>query len=477
MPASDPPARADDDFAPRPLEQALDAGYTVSGFIVQRVIDRSRRAINHAARRLTDNQAVMLRVYSAELCEVAGRVQRFVEQQRVLRTTAIPHTPRVFDVGRLPDGRVWLATESLRGASLVERIRSQALSKPEADGILADAAHALVAAHAHAIVHGDLQLEDLFLHEPPDGEPQTYLLDLGVSYLLGAGSALGAHSRGERPEAEDVRGLGRIAFRLSIGRELDEAGDLAPQPAGARRFQNLDAEKEQLLLAMLAPEPRMRPTAAETRRQLVEHEDDRATRPRGVQRYPDACPRGGRSPRGGGHSPATAAGPVADEASERGPRACAADADLLPGRERSAARAGAPRLVADPRPAGSVRAPADSPSTPAATSARLCRPHRSSVAPGRSCRVALAARARVRGPARSRPRRWQGASTRARDRRRSKDPAPTQVRVTAPGATPYTRSLKVEQGQTLRVAVRSRSSAGARTSTIWSIPFGRGGAR
>jgi serine/threonine-protein kinase len=270
----------EDEFAPRPLEQAIEPGTLIGAFRVQRVADRGARATSYEAVRPADRVRVTLRVYSAELCEAHNRVDRFLAMQRNLSSFPLTNVPRVLEVGRVPDGRAWLAIDQLRGAALPDRLRASALPRPEADHLLRELVRGLVAAHAHRLAHSDLRLEDLYVCEEPGRLPTLRILDVGVGELLGREAAAIDHAA-----AADIRALGRIAVRLWSGRELDESRDLVPKQAGARRFEGMSASEERLVLAMLSPDPSLRPSAGEVARRLArrEHEDARETPARGTR--------------------------------------------------------------------------------------------------------------------------------------------------------------------------------------------------
>jgi serine/threonine protein kinase len=144
-----------------------------------------------------------------------------------------PNILEVVDLGQLPDGRPYVATELLEGESLGARLRRvKRLPLADALDFAQQAASALAAAHDAGIVHGALGPEALFLMADlslPRGE-RVKVLDFGTRRLIGRGEAPAdvylAPEQRDDAEADpraDVYALGALLYHAVCG--------VAPQAA------------------------------------------------------------------------------------------------------------------------------------------------------------------------------------------------------------------------------------------------------
>lgn len=224
------------------------------------------------------------------------------EQQALLRLSREPHPGlcAIRDVGELPDGRPYLATDYVEGESLAERLRRGPLPLPEAARIVAQVGAALAAAHAQGVIHRDVKPDNLLLTADADGEQRAVLIDFGIAHVGEAGERGGTtryfggtlryaapeqvEARREITAACDVYGLAATAYELLTGRspfELNDDRSLSSgallterkrgpaRPASAYRSE-LSAAVDRLLLQGLRYAPEERPAAADYGRALGE---------------------------------------------------------------------------------------------------------------------------------------------------------------------------------------------------------------
>ena len=195
---------------------------------------------------------------------------RFVRAQAMLEPLAHPGLAQILDHGTLWDERAWVASQRPHGASLSELFAQGRLTHDEASALVRGAAGVLAYAHAHAIVHGHLRPHQiLFIDDDPLAT--TPISIGGWASLRSPGiPAFGdppainvyvapEHLHGPIDQRADLYTLGAIAYRGLTGVFPDVARDLlgTGDPLGA------------LVDAMLAPDPRDRPTADEVHAALM----------------------------------------------------------------------------------------------------------------------------------------------------------------------------------------------------------------
>ena len=177
---------------------------------------------------------VAIKVLLDEMCRQPEVVERFMNEARALGRINHPGVVEIFDVGRLPGGRVCLVMELLRGEPLSRMVaRRGRLSVAEAVSITSQVADAIAAAHERKIIHRDLKPDNVFVLAD-GGELRVKVLDFGVAKLQdGAGAvatatktALGtaAYMAPEQFKSSrqvdaraDVYALGCMLFELLTG--------------------------------------------------------------------------------------------------------------------------------------------------------------------------------------------------------------------------------------------------------------------
>lgn len=162
-------------------------------------------------------------------------IKRFYREAQVTAHLKHANTVRVFDVGQLPSGALFLAMELLHGISLEDELkqrlkRDEVMSHAEAIEMAIDVLKSLSEAHGQGLVHRDLKLTNLMIVEV-DGEKLVKVLDFGIAHvqdssLTGTGHALGTplymspEQCGAQPldARSDLYALGVILYRCVVGR-------------------------------------------------------------------------------------------------------------------------------------------------------------------------------------------------------------------------------------------------------------------
>ena len=172
---------------------------------------------------------------------------RALREARAAAKLKSPYTVRVFDVGRLPDGLLFIVMELLPGRSLRDFLAAHGPLPPEQAGRwLAQACSALHEAHGEGLVHRDIKPSNLFVVEAPNVEPYLKLVDFGLAKSLEAPSAESTESgamvgslpymspeqvRGAEVSVQtDIWGMGVVLYECLSGRrpfERDSASATA----------------------------------------------------------------------------------------------------------------------------------------------------------------------------------------------------------------------------------------------------------
>ncbi len=145
---------------------------------------------------------------------------------------------QVYDVGEMDDGGAYLVMELVRGRSLRELMRYDAIERHEVLNLITEIATALDHAHARGVIHRDIKPDNVMLRE--DG--RACLLDFGLAKALGPANE--ATVAGDTPtaEAEHLTKEGTLIGTLSY---------LAPEQARGR---DVGPKSDQFALATMAYE-------------------------------------------------------------------------------------------------------------------------------------------------------------------------------------------------------------------------------
>ena len=113
-------------------------------------------------------------------------VNRLSQEAQIISRLRHPNTIRLFDAGRLPDGRLFLVTELLSGISLRAILKSGPIAAERAMQIGSQVCDALGEAHSMGIIHRDLKPANLMIETVGERE-FVKVLDFGIAKLAGDG--------------------------------------------------------------------------------------------------------------------------------------------------------------------------------------------------------------------------------------------------------------------------------------------------
>jgi len=232
-----------------------------------------------------------VKVLHPELSNSHDIINRFHMEAKATTTIHHPGIVEIFDFGYLESGHAYIVMEFLEGMSLARRMKTKGkMPEGEAVMLLRACCSALAAAHAKGIIHRDLKPDNIFL--VPDGDSPTgerpKLLDFGIAKLTEPGLA-GTQTKtgavmgtptymspeqckgtGDVDERADLYALGCIYYELVTGRPPfinRGAGELIGAhlyvtPDKPSKHGAISKEGEELVMALLAKEPSMRPKTA-----------------------------------------------------------------------------------------------------------------------------------------------------------------------------------------------------------------------
>ncbi len=242
---------------------------------------------------------VAIKTLHPQYAEKPAVVERFQREARAATAIGNEHIIEVTDLGRLPDGGVFLVLELLEGTDLGALLDDRG---PQPVGrvahVVSQMCEALTAAHAKGIVHRDLKPENVFLIQRGTDPWFVKVLDFGISKfrdsehgaarMTQTGVPIGtpyfmapeqAQGRKDVDHRADIYSLGVILFVALSGEHPFEHESLAalfvkilsdPPPDLAALRPDLPPEIVALVHRMLEKDPAKRPqSCAEVRRALA----------------------------------------------------------------------------------------------------------------------------------------------------------------------------------------------------------------
>mgnify|MGYP000051506349 CR=1 FL=1 len=154
---------------------------------VERVIGEGGMGLVVAAKHLTLDRSVALKVLNQKSQESPEALERFTREARAAARIQSEHVGRVLDVDSMPGGAPFIVMELLEGNDLAEEVRQhQRVPVDRAVTFLLQACEAIAEAHASGIVHRDLKPANLFLSKSASGNVSVKVLDFGISKITRA---------------------------------------------------------------------------------------------------------------------------------------------------------------------------------------------------------------------------------------------------------------------------------------------------
>jgi serine/threonine protein kinase/tetratricopeptide (TPR) repeat protein len=178
---------------------------------------------------------VAIKLLPEQVAADTSTLARFEQEARILATLSHPNLLSIYDVGNV-DGKAFVITELLQGATLRERLTTAEISCARAIEWAVQIAQGLAAAHERGIVHRDLKPENVFVTR----DAIVKILDFGLARrveqtivgrqrnqaLTDAGTVLGTvgylspeQARGfPADHRSDIFAFGAVLYELVTGR-------------------------------------------------------------------------------------------------------------------------------------------------------------------------------------------------------------------------------------------------------------------
>jgi len=168
------------------------------------------------------DRPVAIKFLSPELAADRDRLRRFHQEARAASSLNHPNIVVVHDFGDL-DGRPYLVTEYIEGATLGHRLRHGPLPIGEVLEFGVQMTSALAAAHARGLVHRDIKPDNVMVR--PDG--YVKVLDFGIAKLAAAARSPDQGDEDSRTQLGMVMGTPRyMSPEQARGLDLDARTDV-----------------------------------------------------------------------------------------------------------------------------------------------------------------------------------------------------------------------------------------------------------
>jgi len=156
------------------------SGSTIGGYRLARMIGRGGmgsvyEATNEAGKR------VALKVLQEGASSRPDSLRRLVREAKTMTKIASPYVVRILDAGEVAQ-RPYLVMDLLHGTDLARYLlRSGALDPEPVVRLFIQVCEGLHAAHGTGVIHRDIKLSNIFIHELANGTLEPKLFDFGVA--------------------------------------------------------------------------------------------------------------------------------------------------------------------------------------------------------------------------------------------------------------------------------------------------------
>ena len=172
--------------------QILDGKYKVIG-----ELGRGAMGVVYRGLHVALDRRVAIKTLRQELSSDAELASRFEREARAASAIGHPHIIDVFDLGRTPEGLLFMVMEFLDGQALGQVLAERRqLPLPMAVDIISQVLGGLSAAHKSGIVHRDLKPDNVFLIHDEDHANFVKIVDFGIAKQITSARGGGGASPG-----------------------------------------------------------------------------------------------------------------------------------------------------------------------------------------------------------------------------------------------------------------------------------------
>jgi serine/threonine protein kinase len=162
----------------------LQPGDVVGRYRIESLIGEGGMGHVFAARHLSIDRRVALKVLRPELSRVDSQVQRFMAEAQAVNLVKHPHIIEIEDLVREGE-RVFFVMELLSGKSLKVLAKDSPIELTRVVRLMRQAAQALSAAHSVGVIHRDIKPDNLVVEVDAEGHEKIKVLDFGVARIRG----------------------------------------------------------------------------------------------------------------------------------------------------------------------------------------------------------------------------------------------------------------------------------------------------
>ena len=161
------------------MADRLQAGEPFSHYRIVSKIGSGGMGEVYLAKDVELERSVALKLLNSDIAGDADRVQRFIQEAKVVSALNHPNILTIHEIGNV-DGLRFIASEYVEGRTLRTVIESGELTITEVIAIARQVASALEIAHRKGVVHRDIKPENVIVRE----EGLVKVLDFGLAKLL-----------------------------------------------------------------------------------------------------------------------------------------------------------------------------------------------------------------------------------------------------------------------------------------------------
>ena len=172
-----------------PLPPAgLTVGQTLDGkYKIIREIGRGAMGVVYEGLHIALDRRVAVKTLRQEMSNDADLATRFEREARAASAIGHPHIIDVFDLGRTPDGLLFMVMELLDGKPLTTLLQQgPCMPLALALNLMTQVLGGLSAAHKHGIVHRDLKPDNIFIINTEDRPNFVKIVDFGIAKRISA---------------------------------------------------------------------------------------------------------------------------------------------------------------------------------------------------------------------------------------------------------------------------------------------------
>lgn len=140
----------------------------------------------YLARDMTCGRHYAVKVLHKDLVERSRYRRRFFNEIDSVRRINHPAVVRMFELGELDDGRLFIVMEYVRGGSLKQVLSKGPIPIERAISIVSAVAAGLRAAHSRGVIHRDLKPGNVLIPRGGSGATIAKIVDFGLARIAGS---------------------------------------------------------------------------------------------------------------------------------------------------------------------------------------------------------------------------------------------------------------------------------------------------